>query len=169
MWATNSIRGVRELFNSRTSLMHYCLQRIMMSLEGKSKTVQYRIAEDMNHLALVESINIYDLIQIYALKMCSVGESTTKPMMAIQDYLCFNCGEKGHHANTCMKPKKSGDKPNISSKKCTFCKWKGHTVDECQKKKAHDEKLALTQAEKINPARRVNSNAPSFPNASIHN
>jgi len=43
-WATTCIMAHRELHDSKASMKHYSLQKIMHSLDGKAKTVQYRIA-----------------------------------------------------------------------------------------------------------------------------
>ena len=141
VWATTCIMSHRELHDSKASMRHYSLQKIMHSLDGKAKTVQYRIAEDMNALSADDTINIYDLIQEYASMIASVGDSSPKPVMGVQDDLCHNCGEKGHHANTCTNQNNKdhqGDNRNGNNgkpkKKCTHCGWKGHTVEECRKK-----------------------------------
>ena len=75
----------RELHDSKASMKHYSLDKIMHNLDGKAKTVQYRIAEDMNTLSHDGTMNIYDLIQEYASMIASVGDSTPKPVMGIQD------------------------------------------------------------------------------------
>ena len=115
----------------------------MHSLDGKAKTVQYKIAKDMNALSQDDTVNIYDLIQEYASMIASVGDSTPKPVMGVQDDNCHNCGEKGHHAHGCPhgdKPKDKDDKkPNgKAKKKCTHCGWKEHTADECRRKARED-------------------------------
>ena len=98
-WATTCIMSHRELHDSKASMRHHSLEKIMHSVDGKAKTVHYRIAEDMNALSADDTINIYDLIQEYASMIASVGDSSPKPVMGVQDDLCHNCGEKGHHAN----------------------------------------------------------------------
>ena len=108
-WAITSITAVKELFDSRASLLHYCLTRVMHSLDGKHKTVQYKIAEDLNALSADDDVNIYDLIQTYASMIASVGESTPKPALAIQDDSCHNCGELGHHSHQCTKDASNKD------------------------------------------------------------
>ena len=97
LWATTSITAVRELYSSKASLMHYCLTRIMHSLDGKYKTVQYQIAADLNALNEGDDVNIYDLMQTYASMISSVGDSVQKPIMGVQDDTCHSCGEIGHH------------------------------------------------------------------------
>ena len=154
-WATSSIAAVRELFNSKASMMHYCLTKIMHSLDGKHKTVQYKIAEDLNALAPDDDVNIYDLIQVYATMIASVGDTSNKPVMAVEDDDCHYCGEKGHHEHTCSKKKedaaigkyepvhrrgKGGRKNRSRDKwklKCTNCGMKGHTADKCRNDKVN--------------------------------
>ena len=77
-WATQCIVKVRELFDSKASMTHYALTRIMHSLDGKLKTVQYKIAEDLNALSPDDDVNIYDLIQVYATMIASVGDTSHK-------------------------------------------------------------------------------------------
>ena len=101
LWATTSITAVRELYSSKASLMHYCLTRIMNSLDGKYKTVQYQIATDLNALNEGDDVNVYDLIRMYASMISSVGDSIQKPIMGVQDDTCHSCGEIGHHAHQC--------------------------------------------------------------------
>ena len=59
-------------------------------------------------ISLGEELNIYDLIQSYASMIASVGDSSQKPIMAIENDSCHNCGEIGHHSRNCTKPKRKG-------------------------------------------------------------
>ena len=117
----------RELHDSKASMKHYSLQKIMHSLDGKAKTVQYRIAEDMNALSQDDSVNIYDNIQEYASMIASVGDSTPKPVMGVQDDNCHNCGEKGHHAHSCPHEDKK-DKDKDKDKQMASQRRSAHTV-----------------------------------------
>ena len=47
VWQTEGVAKIRELLDSRASIMHYILSRVMKSFAGKLKTIQYRIAEDI--------------------------------------------------------------------------------------------------------------------------
>ena len=175
VWATTCIMSHRELHDSKASMRHYSLQKIMHSLDGKAKTVQYRIAEDMNSLAADDTINIYDLIQEYASMIASVGDSSPKPVMGVQDDLCHNCGEKGHHANTCTNQNnkdhqnnRNGNNETKKKKKCTHCGWKGHTVEECRKKAKEVAAAAVAavnavHAESANGSQPANSSQPAPP------
>ena len=159
-WATSSISAVRELFASRASITHYALTRIMHSLDGKLKTVQYKIAEDLNALQPNDDVNIYDLIQTYATMIASVGDSGSK-VLAIEDDLCGYCKEKGHYQRSCPKkqadiaagtyvPKGKGGngkgKDSRWKKKCEWCGRKGHSQETCKFKQAQEEKASSINA-----------------------
>ena len=45
------------------------------SLDGKCKTVQAKITEDMSQLDPDDEVNIYDLLQTYATQMSALGYS----------------------------------------------------------------------------------------------
>ena len=148
-WASTCIKRTRELFASRASMTHYALTRVMHSLDGKLKTVQYKIAEDLNALAPEDEVNIYDLIQTYASMIASVGDSASS-VNAVEDDDCHYCHKKGHHENSCHKKKadlaagktgdgkgspKHTDKASMADRwklKCDFCGRKGHLEDDCR-------------------------------------
>ena len=140
-WAITSITAIKELFDSRDSLLHYCLTRVMHSLDGKHKIVQYKIAEDLNAVSAVDDVNIYDPIQTHASMIASVGEPTPKPALAIQNDNCHNCGELGHHSHQCTKDasnskgKGRGKREHLKGLKCDFCGIKNsHIEADCREK-----------------------------------
>ena len=151
-------------------MTHYALTRILHSLDGKLETVQYKIAEDLNALSPDDDVNIYDLIQVYATMIASVGDTSNKPVMAVEDDDCHYCGEKGHHEHACPKKKEDADvgkyepmhrqgkggRRNRSRDKwrlkCTNCGIKGLTADKCRK-------------DKVNIAQQKSMEQSSLPNA----
>ena len=49
----------------------------MKSFEGKSKTVQFKIAQDFNKMDVGHpEINLYDMVQGYCADLATVGDST---------------------------------------------------------------------------------------------
>ena len=55
------MNAVREVRSCRVNITHLILACIVKSFEGKSKTVQYKIAEKINSgVAIDETLNIYD-------------------------------------------------------------------------------------------------------------
>ena len=153
VWATTCMTSIRELFASRATITHYCMKSLMQSLDGKCKTAQFRIAEDMNALGHDEEVNIFDLIQTYATMMASVGNGSNSKILAIEDDECHYCHEIGHHANNCPKKKadhaaggtsgKGGKKISKWKRVCTYCGMKGHLEDVCRHKKKDTADAAL--------------------------
>ena len=84
-WATTSMARIKELLDSRAGITHYILKSLMTSLDGKSKTMQAKIAEDMAALDPDDEINIYDLLQTYATQLSSIDFSGGNKVLAIED------------------------------------------------------------------------------------
>jgi hypothetical protein len=82
IWQAQVVDATRELFESGASVMHYVLTRIMKSFNGKLRTIQYRIAEDINQHVIDDNTNTYDMVQKYAVEIASVGDSKTNVNMA---------------------------------------------------------------------------------------
>ena len=162
-----AIGRIRELFASQASITHYCLTRLMHNFDGKVKTVHYSIAEDLQALKPQDEVNIYDLIQIYASMIASVGDSSHK-VLAIEDQECFNCGEMGHIKKNCPKAPsvgpekggKGGKGGKQTKEKCTFCGWKGHTESECRKKKNLEEKVLMAAQQPDNGTSQPEQQSP---------
>jgi hypothetical protein len=74
-WATTSMVCIRELLDSRAGITLYILKSLLNSLDGKCKTIQAKIAEDMAQLDPDDEVNIYDLLQTYATQMSALGYS----------------------------------------------------------------------------------------------
>ena len=144
IWQAQVVHATRELFESGASVMHYVLTRIMKSFNGKLKTIQYRIAEDINQRVIDDNTNIYDMVQKYAVEIASVGDSKTNVNMASDEgsaaentkdntsgATCTYCGKKNHTAAQCYKKKReSGDE----TRTCHTCGVKGHISPQCPQK-----------------------------------
>jgi hypothetical protein len=61
-WATTSMMRIKELLESRAGITHYILKSLLNSRDGKCKTVQAKIAEDMSQLDPDDEVDIYDLL-----------------------------------------------------------------------------------------------------------
>ena len=53
---------------------HCTALSVMKSLDGKSKTIQYKIAADINGQDITDQTNVYDMLQEYASSMAAVGD-----------------------------------------------------------------------------------------------
>ena len=84
-WATTAITRVQELLALRAGMTHYILKSPKNSLEGKCKSVQFTIAEDMSALDPEDEVNIYDLIQTYASILSSAGYTGPNEVLAVED------------------------------------------------------------------------------------
>ena len=136
MYQIDAMTSIRELFESGASLMHYALSRVMKSFDGKSKTIQYKIAQDINSQTVDDNLNIYDLVQSYCADMAAVGDGKLNSIKAVKsEKRCYKCHELGHIAKECSKNKNGNGSPD----KCGFCGWKGHVEGDCRKKKAAEE------------------------------
>ena len=160
VWQADVVKAVREILDSGASIMHFILTRILKSFKGKLKTIQYRIAQDINSRVIDESTNIFDMVQTYAVDIASVGDSShnnTTAVVEASTRVCTHCGKTGHLEETCfekyphLKSSKQGKggkgKKWIGKgkpKHCTYCKKAGHTAQECRKQKADGKTRAAT-------------------------
>jgi hypothetical protein len=105
-WQSDAVRKLRELFDSKASIMHYGLSRIMKSFNGKLKTIQYKIAQDLNSRVIDDNTNVFDMIQSYATDIASVGDSKhTGSALAVTEDSdeCSYCHNPGHTEAQCRK------------------------------------------------------------------
>jgi hypothetical protein len=56
---------IRELTAAKCTVVDYFLHRMMRAFDGKNKSIQYKIANDMNSMVIDKDSNIYDMIQSY--------------------------------------------------------------------------------------------------------
>ena len=119
-WQVQAVKRIRELFSSGASIMHYALSRVMKSFNGKIKTIQYKIAEDINSRKITDETNVYDMIQTYASHVATVGDSKTA-VNNVNVKTCRYCKKKGHDESDCRK--KKNDKKNGNGKGNNGCRW----------------------------------------------
>ena len=60
-WQIDSVTYISDLLDSKATIMDYVLHCVMKSLAGKSKTIQYRIADDINKNEINDATNIFDM------------------------------------------------------------------------------------------------------------
>ena len=77
--------------------------QLMKAFEGKSKTVQFKIAEDISRLDLDDpNINLYDLVQGYCADLATMGDSSPHLVAAV---ICTDCKSEAHETGYCPKRK----------------------------------------------------------------
>ena len=84
MYQVEAMTTIRELFDSKASIMHYAISRVMKSFDGKSKQIQYKIAQDINSRNVDDNLNVFDLVQEYCSAMAAVGDGRSNPVKAAQ-------------------------------------------------------------------------------------
>jgi hypothetical protein len=107
-------------------------------MHGRSKAIQYRIADDINHLQIDDNLNIFDLIQRYCADIASVGDGKKNMIKNVNEGEekppCKHCGKDNHKSEDCYSQKNL--KASKSKKKkfkgfCGKCGKKGHKQAEC--------------------------------------
>jgi hypothetical protein len=115
-----SMGVITELFDSGVTMMDYALSKIMKSFEGKSKTIQYQIAHDINTKDIDDNLNLYDLIQGYCAQIATVGDMQVS-VGAVENTT----------ADETRRPKQTGAQQERTTYRCQYCDKKGHTVANC--------------------------------------
>ncbi len=115
-----SMGVITELFDSGVTMMDYALSKIMKSFEGKSKTIQYQIAHDINTKDIDDNLNLYDLIQGYCAQIATVGDMQVS-VGAVENTT----------ADETRRPKPTGAQPERPNNRCPYCEKKGHTLANC--------------------------------------
>ena len=59
-----AISSIQELFDSKANIVDYALSKVMKSFEGRSKTIQFRIADDINNTKDTKTLNVFDMMII---------------------------------------------------------------------------------------------------------
>ena len=100
-WQIDVIKRIKELIESRVTLMDFALLAVMKSLNGKSKTIQYKIAEKINNNEIESVEKVFDLIQEVACAMASVGDGQRQKQsntnqIKLQGENCSRCGRNNH-------------------------------------------------------------------------
>ena len=131
-YEVDAMKKIREVFEAKVTIEDVILMRVMRSFEGKSKTIQHKIADDINSPeGIPENTNVFDMGHGYCRALATVGDGKSHPVKTVNDdVVCHNCNEKGHYANKCPKKEKT---------KCTHCGHKGHVEKDCRKKKREKE------------------------------
>ena len=126
----------------------------MRAFDGKSKTVQFKIAEDFNDMIMDDSLNFHELLQKCCSMLATVGDGTSKSVALVEtgnendqvdNITCHHCGEPGHKRPDCPKYKQvrrnaAKKKQNDAAKKrggdstviCHHCNQPGHIRPNCQ-------------------------------------
>jgi hypothetical protein len=125
----------RELDRSGANLTHYLMSKVMRAFDGKSKTIQFKIAEDLRNHKIDDTLNIYDLIQKYCSEIASVGDGNPARVNSIDEnkteIICHHCGQAGHKRPQC--PARIKEMKNEQAKEiiCHHCKQPGHKRPSC--------------------------------------
>jgi hypothetical protein len=136
----------RELDNCKANITHLKMCVLMRAFDGKSKTIQYKIAEDFNTLDMDSpDFNFYDLVQKYCADLSAVGDGKG----AHRVNLCTQCSGN-HQLSDCPhlkqaqrnevkrienENKKTGGKPPVT---CHSCGEVGHYSNACPSSKGQE-------------------------------
>ena len=117
--------------------------KLVKAFDGKSKAIQFKIADDFNNKVIDESLNVFDLVQKYCADLASVGDGLSKKVNAA-GVICYHCNKPGHTKPECLDRDKpahpdakhsskgdTGDRQRSRSKVCNHCKKPGHSRDSC--------------------------------------
>ena len=112
-YEVDAMKKIREVFEAKVSIEDVILMRVMRSFEGKSKTIQHKIADDINSPeGITENTNVFDMVHGYCRALATVGDGKSHPVKTVNDdVVCHKCNEKGHYANECPKREKTKCRP----------------------------------------------------------
>ena len=140
---------IREVRATKANITHLILTRLMKAFEGKSKTVQYKIADIINlGQTIDESLNLFDIIQSICSDIATVGDVKSTVNSVLDELQCDFCGFK-HRTEDCRKRKtamkqlQAGEISVMPAKapktaftgKCDLCGERDHKFQKCPKRK----------------------------------
>ena len=102
----------QEVLDSKCTIVDWVMTQVMRAFRN-NKTIQYKIAEDINSKVFNDHTNLLDMVQSYCADISAVGDGRQKLIKNIQKLSKYD--------------------PN---KQCEYCGNKGHLITECRKKKA---------------------------------
>ena len=91
----------RELDTTRAVVTHLIMCQLMKAFDGKSKSVQFKIADDFNKMDVDHDdpdINLYDLVQGYCADLATVGDSKSH---AVGVVVCSVCQSGAYESAEC--------------------------------------------------------------------
>ena len=151
-WHIEAITAIQELFDSKCTIMDYALMCVMKSLAGKSKTIQYKVADDINNNTITDATNVFDMIQGYSAAMASVGvDKVHSANYTAEEKAAY----KKKKEESEKKKRIAEEKEKKKKLKCTFCGKMGHLAEHCFRnpqspKYKGSPKAATAQAETTN-------------------
>ena len=147
----------REIVTTRATITHSIMCQLIKSFEGKSKTVQFKIAEDFNKMDVGNpDIYLYDMVQGYCADLATVGDSKPHSVGVVT---CTVCQSDAHESAECPTHKQlarelneanrakklSGGAPGARPRRtnpshahltCHSCQKLGHISPNCPDKAA---------------------------------
>ena len=109
-YEVDAMKKIREVFEAKVSIEDVILMRVMRSFEGKSKTIQHKIADDINSPeGITENTNVFDMVHGYCRALATVGDGKSHPVKTVNDdVVCHKCNENprlrflSSHSPTCQ-------------------------------------------------------------------
>ena len=123
---------IRELTAAKCTVVDYFLHRMMRAFDGKNKSIQYKIANDMKSMVINKDSNIYDMIQSYCADIAAVGDRRQGSVHTVDSKEgCAYCHIRGHEEEDCRRKKadSNGNKGGTSGGH-----KQGHRESECRKR-----------------------------------
>ena len=141
-------------------MMDYALNKIMHAFDGKNKSIQYKIATDINSMQVNDDTNIYDMIQGYCADIAAVGDDRHQKINAVDSQEGGGyCGIRGHKEREYRRKKAdewSGNSTGSAGRfqgNCHYCDKLGHREADCRfKKKEQGTAASATPSSPVVPA-----------------